>query len=45
MREAIKDPGRIKHILDMALFLEKEREKHTLDSIKMTLSFSMVLSK
>lgn len=34
MREKIKDPGRLQHMLDMALLLEQEKEKHSLESIK-----------
>ena len=34
MREKIKDPGRFQHMLEMALLLEQEKDKHSLDSIK-----------
>lgn len=34
MREKIKDPGRLQHMLEMAVLLEQEKEKHTLESIK-----------
>ena len=34
MREKIKDPGRLQHMLEMALLLEQEKDKHSLDSIK-----------
>lgn len=34
MREKIKDPGRLKHMLEMALLLKQEQEKHSLESIK-----------
>ena len=34
MREKIKDPGRLQHMLEMALLLEQEKEKHSLESIK-----------
>ena len=34
MREKIKDPGRIQHMLEMALLLNEEFPKHSLESIK-----------
>ena len=34
MREKIKDPGRLQHMLEMALLLEQEKDKHSLESIK-----------
>ena len=34
MREKIKDPGRLQHMLEIALLLEREKDKHSLDSIK-----------
>ena len=34
MREKIKDPGRLQHMLEMALLLEQEKDKHTIESIK-----------
>lgn len=34
MREKIKDPGRLQHMLEMALLLEQEIDKHSLESIK-----------
>lgn len=34
MREPIKDPGRLSHMLEMALLLQQEREKHTLESVR-----------
>lgn len=34
MREKIKDPGRLQHMLEMALLLEQEKERHSLESIK-----------
>ena len=34
MREKIKDSGRLQHMLEMALLLEQEKEKHSLESIK-----------
>lgn len=34
MREKVKDPGRIRHMLDSALILTEETPKHTLDSIQ-----------
>ena len=32
MREKVKDPGRIRHMLDSALILTEETPKHTLDA-------------
>ena len=34
MREKIKDPGRLQHMLEMALLLKQEKERHSLESIK-----------
>ena len=34
MREKIKDSGRLSHMLEMALLLEQEKNKHSLESIK-----------
>lgn len=34
MREKIKGPGRLQHMLEMALLLEQEKERHSLESIK-----------
>lgn len=34
MREAIKDRGRIEHMLEMALMLQESATKHNLDDIK-----------
>ena len=34
MREKVKDPGRLRHMLEMALLLKEEKEKHSLESIK-----------
>ena len=34
MREKIKDPGRLQHMLEMALLLEQEKDKYSLESIK-----------
>ena len=34
MREKIKDPGRLRHMLEMAILLEQEKERHSLESIK-----------
>ena len=34
MREKIKDPGRLRHMLEIALMLEQEKDKHSLESIK-----------
>jgi len=34
MREPLKDPGRLRHMLEMAQLLSSEREKHSLESIK-----------
>ena len=36
MREKIKDPGRLQHMLDMALLLDQEKEKHSLDEVSFT---------
>ncbi|MDE6017745.1 MAG: DUF86 domain-containing protein [Muribaculaceae bacterium] len=34
MREKVKDPGRIRHMLDAAKILSEEIPKHSLDSIQ-----------
>lgn len=34
MREALKDPGRIHHMLEMAELLESEKSKHSLQTIQ-----------
>lgn len=34
MRDPLKDKGRIGHMLDMALLLEEERNKHSLELMK-----------
>ena len=34
MREKVKDPGRIRHMLDAARILSEETPKHSLDSIQ-----------
>ncbi|MDE6266806.1 MAG: DUF86 domain-containing protein [Muribaculaceae bacterium] len=34
MRERLKDPGRIQHMLDMAIMLEHERSRHTIEDIQ-----------
>ncbi len=34
MRETIKDPGRLRHMLDAALILNDELPRHSLDSIR-----------
>lgn len=34
MRDPLKDSGRISHMLEMALLLNEERDKHSLDSIR-----------
>lgn len=34
MRDSLKDPGRIHHMLEMALLLEKEKDNHSLESVK-----------
>ena len=34
MREPLKDFGRIKHMLDMAVLLDSENTRHSLDEVK-----------
>ncbi|MDE5888001.1 MAG: DUF86 domain-containing protein [Muribaculaceae bacterium] len=34
MRDKLRDPGRLQHMLDMALLLEKEKVNHSLESVK-----------
>lgn len=34
MREKIKDPGRLRHMLEAAIILSEEAPKHSLDSIQ-----------
>ncbi|MBD5261736.1 MAG: DUF86 domain-containing protein [Bacteroides sp.] len=34
MRDPLKDKGRLEHMLEMAVLLEKEKYKHSLDIIK-----------
>ena len=33
MRDPLKDKGRLEHMLEMAVLLEKEKYKHSLDII------------
>lgn len=34
MRDNLRDPGRLRHMLEMAVLLQKEKENHSLESIK-----------
>lgn len=34
MRDPLKDTGRLKHMLEMAMLLESEKKKHSLEAIK-----------
>ncbi|MDE6238132.1 MAG: DUF86 domain-containing protein [Muribaculaceae bacterium] len=34
MRDKLRDPGRLRHMLEMAVLLQKEKDKHSLESIK-----------
>ena len=34
MRDKLRDPGRLRHMLEMAVLLQKEKDNHSLESIK-----------
>ena len=34
MRDKLRDPGRIRHMLEMAVLLEKEKDNHSLESVE-----------
>lgn len=34
MRDKLRDPGRLRHMLEMAILLQKEKDNHSLESIK-----------
>ena len=34
MRDKLRDPGRLRHMLEMAVLIQKEKDNHSLESIK-----------